>query len=182
MNYGLVFFIAQLIGLASFNCRHIWVQGGLEQSSSSDNYLQTAGLDNVLFEGVNVEISEMWVREKVSYLNNKTLCYSYSWYIEAFFGGVLILSNVILRLMSSRLMKFIPSVKVFACKYGNSDLIYDVLLSLVIFGRIFFVIIHPENSHDTYETMRWIIIASFGLILLGYAIIFFSRPFYNTFQ
>lgn len=79
-------------------------------------------------------------------------------------------------------MKFIPSFKVFACKYGNSDLLYDTFLSIVIFGRIFFVNINEINSEETYETIRWITLGSFSLILLGYFIIFFSRPYYNSFQ
>lgn len=182
MNYELIFFIAQSIGFGSLNCRYVWIQGGLEHNTSSGNYLQSSGLENALYQNWNVENDKLWVREKVSYLNDLTLCYSYSWYIEAFMGIIIIISNIILRVMSSRLMKFIPSFKVFACKYGNSDLIYDAFLSIIIFGRVFFINIDQDNSHEAYETIRWVSISFFWLVLIGYLIIFISRPFYNTFQ
>lgn len=183
MNYELFFFISLLIGLGSLNCRYMWVKGGLDTETSSSNYIQTSGFNNALFStSSSEEITEVWVRENVSYLNDSTSCRSLNWYIEASFGVIIIFSNIILRVVSGRLMKFIPSFKVFACKYGNSDLLYDIFLSIVIFGRIFFVNINEINSEETYETIRWITLGSFSLILLGYFIIFFSRPYYNSFQ
>lgn len=56
--------------------------------------------------------------------------------------------------MSSRLMKFVPSFKVFACKYGNSDLVYDGILTIVIIGRIFFV---SNDENTAYDKIRLVI-------------------------
>ena len=76
-------------------------------------------------------------------------------------------------------MKFVPSFKVFACKYGNADLVYDALLTIVMIGRIFLI----TNGEDTsYDQVRYVVLTSFFLIVVGYLIIFLSRPYYNSFQ
>jgi hypothetical protein len=76
-------------------------------------------------------------------------------------------------------MRFVPSFKVFACKHGNADLVYDVLLSFVIMGRIFLV---SNDENTDYDQIRAVIIASFVFIVLGYTVIFVSRPYYNSYQ
>lgn len=135
-------------------------------------------MENDLFAGWTSRTQEYWVRESVSYLNNNTLCESNSWYLEALLGCILIGSNIILRIMSSRLMKFVPSFKVFGCKHGDSDIVYDCLLTIVILGRIFIV---RSDEETEYNNIRIMIVVSFFLILLGYAVIFFFRPYYNSF-
>jgi hypothetical protein len=142
------------------------------------NYLEDNSFENEFFDGWGGESEEVMVPMQVSYLNDDIKCFSNGHLLMVLMGVLLFLSNLLLKNISNRLMKFLPSWKVFACKFGNSDLLYDVILMVILITKTLGFIYFKED----YTVIRVIFLIYFGLLMFGYSVIFKLKPYYNFYQ
>lgn len=172
MNYDIFFFIMTNIGFNSLPCRWIWVS---QKKGSDVNYLEANSFENEFFTSWQGEGQEEMVLRQVSYLNDDITCISNSHFLIILIGICILLVNFYLKYMANKLMKFIPSYKVFACKYGNSDLVYDFILILILVTKTLAFIYFKEN----YDVIRIIFVFYFLVLIFGYSILFKHQPYYN---
>lgn len=75
LNYEIVFFLACSIGFGSTTCRHLWVYGGVDRFNNKSKFVAQDDFANPLFSK-NEKNTVEWIRESVSFINDKTLCSS----------------------------------------------------------------------------------------------------------
>ena len=176
MNYDIVFFVLSIMGFSSIPCRWILVNKDLNNNS---NYLMDNSFDTTLFlDDERTGPNEQLIPQQVSYLNDHVLCYSNTHLLMIVMGFLLLLSNFMLKRISNKLMGFVPSYKVFACKFGNADLLYDVILIFILFTKTMSFIFFRKN----YLVIRLIFVVYFFMLVFSYLIIWRYRPFYNYYQ
>ena len=175
MNYDIVFFVLSTIGVSAIPCREIMV---LKDNDAKASYLNDNSFESSYYmierarEGI--EKIPVWV----SNLNDDIVCYSNSHITIAILGFLLLASNFMLKQLSNQLMSFVPSFKVFASKFGNSDLVYDLILMVVLITKTIGLIRFKAN----YSAIRLIFLFYFVILIVGYLVIFTYRPFYNYYQ
>ena len=175
MNYDIVFFTLSIIGFNSIPCRWILVTRNLRDES---DYLQDNSFDHWYYHRDKIGPDEQRVLVQVSYLNDDVVCYSNSHLMMVLMGSLLLLSNVLLKRVSNKLIGFVPSYKVFASKFGNADLLYDVILMVILVTKTLSFIYFREN----YSMIRTIFLLYFFLLSFGYLAVFTRSPFYNYYQ
>ena len=175
MNYDIVFFTLSIIGFNSIPCRWILVTRNLRDES---NYLQDNSFDHSFYSRNKVRPDEQQVLVQVSYLNDDVVCYSNSHLLMVLMGVLLLLNNFLLKQISNKLIGFVPSYKVFASKFGNADLLYDVILMIILVTKTLSFI----YLRDNYTMIRVIFYCYFIMLTLGYLAVFKYRPFYNYYQ
>ena len=175
MNYDIVFFTLSIIGFNSIPCRWISVTRTLGNDS---NYLLENSFDHTFYDSLKFENDETRISVQVSYLSNEIVCYSNSHLMMVLMGVLLLFSNFLLKQRSNQLMGFIPSYKVFASKFGNADLLYDIILMIILVTKTLSFIYLREN----YTMIRIIFVIYFLMLAIGYLAVFKYRPFYNYYQ
>lgn len=172
MNYDIFFFVMLNIGFNSIPCRWIWVS---EKIGSEENYLEANSFENEFFTAWKGEGEEEMVLRQVSYLNDQIHCKSNQHFFMMMIGICILCINFFLKYMANRLMKFVPSYKVFACKYGNSDLVYDFVLIVILITKTLAYI----YLKDKYDLIRAIFVFYLVILIAGYTILFKFKPYYN---
>lgn len=94
------------------------------------------------------------------------------------FGCLLHLANLILKYMSNKLLTFIPNKNIITSKYGNLDILYEIVLYFMIIARTL-IIIYFKHNYGLYQTYYYGVLCLF-LILFWINI---SLPnFYNNYN
>lgn len=86
--------------------------------------------------------------------------------------------NLAVRILSSRLMNFVPSQLIFLSKYGHWDLCLDLVLTVIMVSRS----IISAYLEESYELYRVVIVVYFVLLLIAFLVNHFTHPFYNDIQ
>lgn len=172
-NYDIIFFIFNTISFNSFFCRTIQIEI-TDGVGEGGNYLDT-GFSSAFLNATDRSLNTRIENLNVAFLNDSVECKSTKFYIILALGFFLLILNVLLKIISSRLMKFTPSPDIFSCKYNNSDLILDMVISIILVFRTL-IIVFFEND---YQTIKVIFYCSFGLLFFTYVFLFKTRPYYN---
>lgn len=175
MNYDIFFFVMTIIGFNSLPCRWIWVS---EKVGAEENYLEANSFENEQFDGWQNTAREQMVLKQVNYLNDAIMCKSNQHLFLIGLGVFILVLNIFLKYMANKLMRFLPSYKVFACKYGNSDLVLDLILIIIAVTKTISFIIFREN----YQMIRLVFPFFFIILISGYAYLIKSKPYYNQEQ
>ena len=112
-----------------------------------------------------------------SFVNDYITCGSPSYYLVTFCSFVILGANLFLKMISMRLMKFTPSPKMFGCRYGVSDLAFDVVLCVILAMKSV-IILRLKND---YNVIRVIYLGYFIALSLVFVFITRVKPFYNHF-
>ena len=76
------------------------------------------------------------------------------------------------------MVRFVPSNNVFLCKYGNSDVVFDIVLGFVMVSTTLGTIYFKEN----YLVVNLLNYLFMGLLCAAYYVNYYFTPFYNTAQ
>lgn len=172
-NYDIVFFALNTLSFNSFFCRWIEVET-IRGVGEGGNYLDT-GFSSMFLNATDRSQSVVFIKKHVAMLNDSVECKSPKFYILMIAGGALIFFNFLLKMMSSRLMKFNPSPKIYSCKYGNSDLVIDIVLCMILINKTLITV----YLQDDYDKIRVVFYINFALLSIAFLFYFKTKPYYN---
>ena len=173
-NYDVCFFVLNTISFNSFFCRWIIVEQR-EGMGEGENLLDQS-FESAFLTDIERVVTIKKVPLQVNYLNDSVLCKSTRHTVVFTLGVFLLIANISLRILASKVMRFLPNCKIFGSKYGNSDYMIDIVLSIILMFRSLSMIYFKDN----YNTIRVLFLIYLGLLVMVYLIIFFRKPFYNT--
>lgn len=175
LNYDLIFFIINVISFNCLPCRIIEVP---RMSEIDKNYLEENSL--LIISDYDLSLNQTIIYEKVSvvFISNNIKCGTINHWLIGFFGLVLMILNISIKVVSSKMMRYTPSRNIFLSKYGNTDVVYDVVLNIVMgltsLCQIYFT--------DNYTVLRILYFVYLSLFLGAYFNNYFYKPFFNKFQ
>lgn len=175
LNYDLIFFILNLVGVMSFPCRSIKV---IENVSNKKNYLETGDVATYFFDELSRYEDLKWVVRSSCSLNDESLCLGSNHYIVAILGGLILGLNWIVKAASSKILRFAPSNRIFLSKYGDSDLFFEFIL----FGIIISKSVTMSFASKDYLILRLVSVIYTLILGLGYIINYLKSPYFHMFQ
>jgi hypothetical protein len=101
----------------------------------------------------------------VSYANDGCECLSGLHIVLMTTGAIMHIGNLGLKYISYRVLTFIPNRNLLNARYGNIDILYEVVIYVLIVVRSFIVIYRK----DDYELVK----AYYYIILVIFLILFF---------
>ena len=178
MNYDLIFYIINSLAFTYPLCRKTPVSAfqsidtGAEFFHGAKNYSTTHV--NEIFSGTKRYVTVT----SVSVINDEMVCGSSNYFLVLGCVGLLLISNFYLKYVSVKLMKFTPSVKIFGCKYGNTDMVLE--------GTILFIQVAKSaimwRLKENYLIVRILFFVFLALLVVSFVLILESRPFYNHYK
>lgn len=176
LNYDFFFFLLNVMAINGMTCHIIYVE---EVKSSGTNYIEDEGFDgSEYFDTLNRYNLKKLIPSNVTSINNNIECLGTNHLLLITFSLAIILGNIAIKLISSRIIKLNPSNDLFLSKVGDIDVIQDLILLIIITSNSL-IITFASESYLIYRILFYLY-----LILLGAVFIlnFTYRPFLNSFQ
>lgn len=175
LNYDLFFTLFNVLSYNCIPCRTIQIE---KDPDVKDNYLETASFDIIFDVNYQINTQKIIVRKDVILMSNEVECGSVNHSILIMLGIILICLNFAIKMVSDRITKFSPSKRVFLARYGNTDLLFDMIVSfmMVVSSLI------PIYFSDNYNVVRIAQLVYLILLLIAFFNNFYFQPFFSADQ
>lgn len=174
-NYNFFFFLGNILAVNSSFCREVTfkVTTGFQSGS---NYLDSSYSSEYL-EIAQTNLSTTFYKKKVSFLNDNAECGSFQYYSIAGLSWTLVVTNILLKHYSMKLMTFLPNFESSCTKLCNVDIFVDLIFLLILILKTLFI---SYLSHDIgkFQILNWINLA---LLLVCYTILTRNSIYYDLY-
>ena len=132
-------------------------------SEVADAYLETANKNYKNYKIVSV-----------MNLSDSVNCLSGNHFITIVISVFVIVFNIIFKYISNRILKFLPRKNILNSKYGQTDILYDICLNLIVISNV----VSKKYLTDIFF-LQGAYLAYCIFLLLAFFVNHFFHPFYH---
>ena len=139
INYETIYFLVFLISVNFFTCRDIKVElvndtgPGLTFFDSEENAVSDVANSYFVTATKNYQNFKI---VSVMNLSDSVTCLSGNHLITITISVFVLLMNIVYKYISNRVLKFLPRKNILNSKYGQTDILYDICLNLIVISNV----------------------------------------------
>lgn len=179
LNYDLIFLLINAVCIKTIFCQKINLnsnKSGLKTKTT--NYLESSSFGKEYIENHKRYSTENMILESswVSYINSDFQCYDTGHTLLAMESLIILIINIGLKKISSRVLRFIPNPKIVNSKLGKGDFFHDLIFSYLILGKT--SVVAFDLNYGIFKILYY---CNFVVLSLAYCISVRNKVFYNDF-
>jgi len=176
LNYEFFFFIFNLVAMNALTCRNIFIE---VLDSNNNNYLEEVGFENKEYFGtLNRYSVKKLIPTEVTAINDNILCLGANHYLLIVLSIGIIIGNIVIKLIASRITKLNPTKDMFLSKFGNADVFQDFILLIFIASNTFTM----KYAVGNYPVLRILFYVYLCLFMIAFVTNYIFRPYLNLLQ